>query len=398
MITFSGDRSALRETDRTARQNRPAHFHLSGCRPALVAFLLAALAALSAVQAQERRSTQQQYKPPPQGGGELAPPPNAVIAPEEEYRIGPGDVIEVYVEDAPELSKSGRVSPRGTFLMNYLQHIPVQGKTSEELSALIADKLRDRYLKNPQVTVNVKQINSHSFFIQGAVRRPGMYQIEGKPSLMKLITVAGGLQDSHASTAFIIRELKAREKAGESAAPAASAGGGQSPGATASGAAPDQPSGQAEELDEDVKYELLKTNVNYLFKGRFDQNVLLEPGDIVNIPPADVFFVAGEVREPGSYTLKEGTTLRQAISLAQGTTVRASAKRGIIYREGSDGRREEVKVDIAAVMDGKKDDVPISPNDIIIVPNSSFKSTALPILGALSGGASTAVGTRIILR
>jgi protein involved in polysaccharide export with SLBB domain len=180
MITVLMNDVGRRAAGDTSRQNRHGLFRPA--RRALAAALLVGVAALSAAHAQERRSTQQQYKPPPQGGGELAPPPNAVIAPEEEYRIGPGDVIEVYVEDAPELSKSGRVSPRGTFLMNYLQHIPVAGKTSEELSGFIADKLRDRYLKNPQVTVNVKQINSHSFFIQGAVRRPGMYQIEGRPS------------------------------------------------------------------------------------------------------------------------------------------------------------------------------------------------------------------------
>jgi polysaccharide biosynthesis/export protein len=388
MITALSNRAA----DNAALQARPVchiflGFCLGACR-ALAAALLVGVAALSAVHAQERRSSQQQYTPPPQGGGELAPPPNAVVAPEEDYRIGAGDVIEVFVEDAPELNKTGRVSSRGTFLMNYLQHIPVAGKTSEELSAFIAEKLRERYLKNPQVTVNVRQINSHSFFIQGAVRRPGMYQIEGRPSLMKLITVAGGLQDSHAATAFIIRELKSREKAGA----AAPAGGEATPTAAAN-----QPS-RAEELDEDVKYEVLKTNVSHLLKGRFDQNLVLEPGDIINIPPGDIFFVAGEVREPGSYSLKEGTTLRQAISLAQGTTIKAAPKRGVIYREGQDGRREEIKVDIAAVMDGKKDDVPIGPNDIIIVPNSSFKSTALPILNALGGGVSTAVGTRIILR
>jgi polysaccharide export outer membrane protein len=115
-------------------------------------------------------------------------------------------------------------------------------------------------------------------------------------------------------------------------------------------------------------------NINALFKGHFEQDVLLEPGDMINIPPTDVFFVAGEVNAPGSFSLKEGTTLRQAISLAQGTNFKAALSRGIVFRENSNGKREELHVDIGAVMRGKKEDVAIMANDIIMVPNSATKS------------------------
>ena len=48
-----------------------------------------------------------------------------------------------------------------------------------------------RYLKDPKVYVSVKQYNSRTFFIQGAVRSPGVYVISGKPTLFKLMTIAG---------------------------------------------------------------------------------------------------------------------------------------------------------------------------------------------------------------
>lgn len=372
------------------RHSRLATLLVRGSLVALFCLCLTLLAAvcLTSGRAQDRRSAQQQFKTPPQGSGETAASPGVIVSPNEDYRIGPGDVIEVQVEDAPELNKVGRVNSKGAFLMNYLQYIQVTGKTTEELSALIADKLRDRYLKNPLVTVNVRQINSHNFYIQGAVRRPGVYQIEGRPSLMKLITAAGGLQDSHGSTAFVIREIK-HDKADGQSAPA---GTGDAAQAQNAGTA------RTEDLEDDVKYEVFKANVSTLYKGRFEQNLQLDPGDIVNIPPADVFFVAGEVREPGSFPLKDGTTLRQAISLAQGTTFKAAAGRGVIYREGPNGQREEIKVDIAAVMNGKKDDIVISANDIIIVPNSALKSTALPILNSISSGVSLGLGNRMIVR
>src|SRR5688500_20399470 len=97
--------------------------------------------------------------------------------------------------------------------------------------------------------------------------------------------------------------------------------------------------------------------------------MFLEPGDIINIPLADVFFVAGEVNAPGEFSLKDGTTLRQAISMAQGMKFEAATSRGIIFRDDPSGKREEMRIDIGAVMNGKKQDVAIVPNDIIIVPN-----------------------------
>src|SRR6185295_15536121 len=110
--------------------------------------------------------------------------------------------------------------------------------------------------------------------------------------------------------------------------------------------------------EETPKYELKSSNIIGLLKGRFDQDVLLEPGDIINIPASDVFFVAGEVNAPGSFALKEGTTLRQAISLAQGTNFKAALGKGVIFRENASGKQEEVHVDIGAVMSGKKQDIP----------------------------------------
>src|SRR4029077_13338824 len=104
-----------------------------------------------------------------------------------------------------------------------------------------------------------------------------------------------------------------------------------------------------------ARYELIKVNINGLLRGNFDQNLTILPGDIVHIPQTDMFFVAGEVNAPGSFVLKDGTTLRQAISLAQGMSFNAAGDRGIIFREDpTTGKRSELKVDIPSVMNGKK--------------------------------------------
>ncbi len=295
---------------------------------------------------------------------------NAVlVSPLEDYRIGPNDVIDVQIENAPEMSRSFRITAAGTFLMPYVGRVTAVKRTTEEVAQLIADKLRGDYLKDPKVVVTVKEFNSRSFFIQGSVRSPGVFQIEGRPSMLELITLAGGLSDKHGANAYIIRRIKAAEQKGsepslEKTTPANGANAEQEP------------------VEETAKYELKSANINGLLKGRFDQDVLLEPGDIVNIPPSDVFFVAGEVNAPGSFALTEGTTLRQAISLAQGTNYKAALNRGVVYRENVSGRREEVHVDIGAVMNGKKDDVLIMANDIIMVPNSRTKTLGGALLKA----------------
>jgi polysaccharide biosynthesis/export protein len=322
------------------------------------------------------RQVQQQAEPPTQATGRPALP-NVLIEPNEDYRIGPGDVIDVQVDRAPELSGTFRVTAAGTFPLAYLGRITAQDKTTEELSNFIADGLRGRYLTNPKVTVAVRQINSHAFFIQGAVRGPGVYQIEGQPSLLKLITIAGGLAADHGSIAYIIRENKPQfPKAARNAAESIT---GSQPSSTAKVQTP----APERTEEEDTKYELITISINGLLKGNFDQNMFVEPGDIVNIPPADVFFVAGEVQAPGSFPLKDGTTLRQAISLAQGTTFKATASRGIIFREDPrTGIRQEIKVDISGVMSGKNEDIAIMANDIIIVPHSRFKSVGGALLTA----------------
>jgi protein involved in polysaccharide export with SLBB domain len=259
----------------------------------------------------------------------------------------------------------------------------------------------------------VVQYNSRSLFIQGAVKSPGVYIIEGRPSLLKLITMAGGLAENHGSTAFVIREIKHQAQSASAGSPdraangsdrpvsatdssdrprtvktasadthAANVGEAAQPPVTGSGQGIADPQAGAGD-QEDARYEMKQVNINSLLRGNFGQNLVIQPGDIINIPNGDVFFVAGEVRSPGSFPLKEGTTLRQAVSMAQGMTFRASAASGVIFREDSaTGKRQEIKIDIAQVMSGKKEDIPILANDVVIVPNSRFKSAASTVLTA----------------
>jgi polysaccharide export outer membrane protein len=348
----------------------------------LIIVALAALALAATVGAQTRQ--QPQIKPPaPTSTGDFNTTPTIIVSPDEDYLIGPRDVIEIRIEDAPELSKTFPVNADGTFWMPYLNRMTAEGKTPEALGREIADKLRVKYLKDPQVLVAVKQFNSRSFFIAGAVAKPGVYQIEGHPSLFKLITVAGGLRENFGSTAFIIREMK--EKKSESSSNNSAA---MKPVSTGSANQSSEPNKAAQPSEDNPDYVVTTVNITGMLKGRIENNTYLEPGDFVNIPPADVFYVAGEVNAPGSFPLSEGTTLRQAMALAQGTTFNAASGDGVIFRtDTATGRRDEIKVDIGGVMKNKKQDIPLQANDIVMVPNSKGKTIGNAVLKAFGLGA-----------
>jgi polysaccharide biosynthesis/export protein len=308
---------------------------------------------------------------------------SAVADVREDYLISPGDVIDIQVDRAPELSGMRRVAASGTIRMEYLGRIKAQGTTADELASFIANSLNGRYLKNPRVTVTVKQINSHIFFIHGAVNRPGVYQIEGRPSLLTLITLAGGLTENYGSTAFIIRETHRPKMDVPDNRDLTGALDSQPESVAAD--SPSQPGERNQEAEDPEKYELVKVNINGLFRGEFDKNMHLNPRSVVHIPPADVFFVGGDVIAPGSFVFKEGATLRQAITLAQGMKSNAASDRAIIFREDPvTKKRQEIIVDAGKIMNGKLEDVAITANDIVIIPNSRAKSVGAAILSVLS--------------
>ncbi len=299
---------------------------------------------------------------------------NILVEPSEDYKIGPRDVLEINIADAPELSGIFAVSSRGEIPMAFLNTLEVKGKTIYEISDLIAAGLRGRYLKNPRVTVTVREFNSRSFFVMGAVSRPGVYLIESRASLHTLLILAGGLAPTHGSTAFVFRKPKF-----DAPQPAPQQTQVQTPSQTLETTKDPLP-----------EYEMFPVNINNFFKGEVKGNFDLEPGDVVNVPIADVFFIAGEVEAPGDFTLKPGTTLRQAIGLARGFKSVAAKDRGFIVREDPvTGKREEIKVDLGAIMDGKKPDVTLVANDMVIIPHSKAKAFGGAILNAFGIGMAT---------
>jgi polysaccharide biosynthesis/export protein len=111
---------------------------------------------------------------------------------EGDYRIGSQDLIEVLVLGQPELTRTLRVNARGMISMPLVGQLDVVGKTAQQLEGLIADRLRQDYLQNPQVSVFIKEFTSLRFTVEGAVNKPGVYPIVGPMTLLRALAVAGG--------------------------------------------------------------------------------------------------------------------------------------------------------------------------------------------------------------
>ena len=184
------------------------------------------------------------------------------------------------------------------------------------------------------------------FFIHGAVNRPGVYRIETDPTFQKLLTLAGGLAANHGSTAFVLRRVK------------------------------------TESADTGPAYTIHQVRIDEALSGDPDKNEALEPGDIVNIPSAAVFFISGDAIRPGSYSFNEGMTLLQALATADALKQITGGKKVIIVRqEPSTGQRQEIDVDLDALTSGKEKDIPLLPNDVIIISKPNGR-TVPPFLEA----------------
>jgi polysaccharide biosynthesis/export protein len=121
------------------------------------------------------------------------------------YRIGAQDVVDVSVFKVPELSKSVQVADVGTINLPLVGEVQVAGKTAQQVERDLTSRLGTKYLQNPQVTVYVKEHNSQSTTVEGAVKKPGVYPIKGKASLLQSLAMAGGLEANSDSTVVVFR-------------------------------------------------------------------------------------------------------------------------------------------------------------------------------------------------
>jgi polysaccharide biosynthesis/export protein len=282
------------------------------------------------------------------------PVPGVVLSnpAQQEYLINPDDLLDLYVMDVPELSRTYRVSPTGQVTLPLLSKpLDVAGLTLNEFADLTTRELKTRGLvSDARVTINVKESRTHSVAIAGAVKKPQIYFVLARTTLLDVISQAEGLAEDASSVAYISRgEIAKRmlEKRGELGT-------------------------------EIVTVDLEKL----LYTGDPRLNIDIYPGDRVTVAPAGVVYVVGAVNKPGGFALtanRKRLTVLQAVALAEDMKSTAVANKAMIVRRGPQypEGREEIPVKLKAVLAGKSADVELQADDILFIPDSPGKKAAL---------------------
>lgn len=116
-----------------------------------------------------------------------------VTKPNGLYSVGPYDKLTIDVVGIPELSvREILVDANGSISFPLAGPVNVSGMTSAQVEQYIAARLRENYVRDPKVTVNLVQSVSHAITIDGEVQRPGMYPVAGGMTLMKSVALAEG--------------------------------------------------------------------------------------------------------------------------------------------------------------------------------------------------------------
>lgn len=142
------------------------------------------------------------------------PDPAPVAALEDGYRIAPLDMLSIKVFKMPDLSGEYEVDLTGRISMPLIGEVSAVEVTTAELDRRLTEKLGERYLENPDVSVGIKASTRRSVTVDGAVKNAGSYPITGPLTLMQSVALAGGTsEDANARRVAIFRTVSGKRQA-----------------------------------------------------------------------------------------------------------------------------------------------------------------------------------------
>lgn len=129
--------------------------------------------------------------------------------------IGPLDTIQVDVFNVPDLSRELQIDASGRISMPFVGTLDARGKTADELARSIEQALRGRYVRNPEVTINIKSSVSQVVTVDGQVVEPGLYPVTNQMTLMRAVASAKGMTEfARQDDVVILRTVDGRKMAG----------------------------------------------------------------------------------------------------------------------------------------------------------------------------------------
>jgi polysaccharide biosynthesis/export protein len=283
----------------------------------------------------------------------------------DDYAMGPNDLIEISVFGIPDLSRVVRISNQGTISLPLIGAVRAGGLTVHGLEAVIAELLRTRkYVNDPQVSIFIREFQSRHVAVYGAVKKPGIIPLQSPRTLIDVLVMAEGFRED-AGDYVTVRRHGAQAPESSAALDEQAA-----PSGTATAPEPASPEATTERDD------IIKIKISDLISSNDSKyNLIVEPGDVVNVAKAGMVYVTGAVVRPGGFVLKEreSITVLQAVSLAEGIRFPASTKSTRIIRQRPDGQKEEIPFDLGKVLEGKADNIRLQNEDVLFIPVSAAK-------------------------
>lgn len=268
------------------------------------------------------------------------------------YVLGPEDQITIHAVDLPDISdKPLRLGLNGDLKLPMVGRITAAGLTTEQLEAELTKRLKV-YLEQPDVSVSVTEFHSQPVSVIGDVNSPGVHQIEGRKSLIEILSLAGGLRPEAGPSVKITRRIDW----------------GRIPLADAK----DDPTG---------KFSVAEVELKPLIEAKTpEKNITILPYDVLSVPHAETVYVIGEVNKVGPLLLSESHAMSvlQAVSSSGGILRTAAASDAKILRPVAGGPKwAEFAVDIKKILKGQAKDQTLFAGDILFVPSSTGKRAAL---------------------
>lgn len=318
---------------RVNRTSRPACSSLRWL-PALLAVSLTMAGEEPAAPTANEPLTLEAY-PVQQQPAEAAPPSVELFPGSFDYQIGRQDLLQIDVFGVDEMDQIVRVADDGSITMPLLGRLQIAGLTKSQVESLIAQQLAARFVRDPQVTVFIKEYQSKRVAVSGAVRSPGTFEMLGRKTLLEMISMAGGLTGDIGHEIIIFRPTV---------------------------------EGRTERLRLDLD--------RLVYEADPSLNLVVGAGDIIYIPTVEKIriFVTGAVKSPDVYEIArdEPITVLRAVTMAGGTTDRAAEKRVRIMRTDANGQRVTLEVNLKRIKQGKIEDPLLQEDDIILVPEAFF--------------------------
>ena len=286
-----------------------------------------------------------------------------------DYKVGPEDLLEIGVYGQKELQRFVRVNGSGDITMPLIGVVQIAGLTPQQVESRLQELYGSNYLRNPQVSVFVKEYRHQKVAVTGAVKKPGGYEMIGPRTLLEMLALAGGLDEKAGDYVHIIRSQ-----------PTGKEGGKLIPGT-------DVPQSFAPN-SETIVFDLRRLSKD----GRL--NVPIRAGDVINVPVAGQAYVLGSVNKPGSVPVKGNLTVSQAVAVA-GSPVAGLAKPQLssILRLDEQGNPQTIPFNLYAILEKREPDIPLKEEDVVYVPESAVRRFLMDVKQLVGGGVSYSAGS-----